>query len=200
MLKQEFLDKLKAGLNGLPQSDLEERLTFYSEIIDDRIEEGLSEEEAVSGIGTVDEVISRIVEETPLTKLVKEKVKPKRTLRAWEIVLLVLGSPLWIPLLFAVSCIFIAAYVVLWSLIVCLWAAEVGFAGYSARGIIYFFVLLFGGEAIAGVAVLGTGMIFIGLSILLFFGCIEATKGILRLTKNLTFGIKSLFIGKESAK
>ena len=48
MNKQEFLSQLRKGLAGLPQNDIEERLAFYGEMIDDRIEEGLSEEEAVS--------------------------------------------------------------------------------------------------------------------------------------------------------
>ncbi len=51
MSKQEFLAQLKDGLSGLPQSDIEERVAFYEEMIDDRIEEGLSEEQAVSEIG-----------------------------------------------------------------------------------------------------------------------------------------------------
>ncbi len=197
MHKQEFLDELKARLVGLPKDDIEERLVFYSEMIDDRIEEGLSEEEAVSEIGTVDEVIAHIVAETPLTKLVKEKVKPKRTLKAWEIVLLVLGAPLWISLLMAVAVVFFAGYVVLWSLIVCLWAVEVSFSAISATGIMFFFIFLIRGDVFAGVAILGIGIAFFGFTILLFFGCKEAANGILNLTKKLTFGIKTLFVGKE---
>ena len=30
MSKQEFLAQLRKGLSGLPQDDIEERLTFYS--------------------------------------------------------------------------------------------------------------------------------------------------------------------------
>ena len=37
MNKQEFLTQLRQGLSGLPQDDIEKRLTFYSEMIDDRI-------------------------------------------------------------------------------------------------------------------------------------------------------------------
>ena len=48
MTKQAFLAALGERLVGLPQKDIEERLTFYSEMIDDRMEEGLSEEEAVA--------------------------------------------------------------------------------------------------------------------------------------------------------
>lgn len=61
MTKQEFLAELRRGLSGLPQNDIEERLNFYSEMIDDRMEEGLSEQEAVDGIGSVDSVVSQIL-------------------------------------------------------------------------------------------------------------------------------------------
>lgn len=57
MNKQEFLMRLREGLSGLPENDIEERLIFYSEMIDDRKEEGLSEEEAVREIGNIDEII-----------------------------------------------------------------------------------------------------------------------------------------------
>ena len=50
MTKQEFLNQLRMGISGLPQEDISERLTFYREMIDDRMEEGLSEEEAVAFI------------------------------------------------------------------------------------------------------------------------------------------------------
>ena len=48
MNKQEFLDELRKGLCGLPSEDIEERINFYSEMIDDRMEEGLTEEESVA--------------------------------------------------------------------------------------------------------------------------------------------------------
>ena len=44
MDKQAFLNRLREGLNGLPQDDIAERLNFYSEMIDDRVENGMSEE------------------------------------------------------------------------------------------------------------------------------------------------------------
>ena len=66
-------------------------------MIDDRMEEGLAEEEAVSSFGTPEEIADQILSEIPLSRLVRERVKPKRALKAWEIVLLVLGSPVWLP-------------------------------------------------------------------------------------------------------
>ena len=45
MTKNEFISRLRARLSGLPKDEIRERLAFYGEMIDDRIEEGLSEEE-----------------------------------------------------------------------------------------------------------------------------------------------------------
>ncbi len=200
MSKQEFLAELEARLFGLPHDDIGDRLTFYSEIIDDRMEEGLSEEDAVSEIGSVDEIVSQIVAEVPFTKIVKEKIKPKRALKAWEIVLLALGSPIWIPLLIAAFAVIFAAYVVVWSFIVSLWAIELSVAACSLAGIFAVFVFLIRGNAVIGIAMLGTGAFFAGLSILLFFGSKQATKYILHLTKKMALGIKSMFVGKEDVK
>ena len=61
MDKAQFLEELKRRLSGLPQSELEERLLFYSEMIDDRVEDGLTEEEAVAGIGSVDALVEQIM-------------------------------------------------------------------------------------------------------------------------------------------
>lgn len=94
MDKQAFLTALRSGLSGLPQDDIEERLTFYGEMIDDRMEEGLSEEEAVAAIGEVSEIARQAVADTPLAKIAKERIRPKRRLKTWEIVLLALGSPI----------------------------------------------------------------------------------------------------------
>ena len=38
--KDEFLLKLRLGLSGLPVNEIEERIAFYSELIDDLIEDG----------------------------------------------------------------------------------------------------------------------------------------------------------------
>ena len=200
MSKQEFLAALREGLSGLPQNDIEERLTFYSEMIDDRVEDGLTEEDAVSEMGTVDDVVSQIVAEIPLSRLVKERVRPKRTLRAWEIVLLTLGSPIWLSLLLAVLSVILAAYVMVWSAIVSLWAADVSLAAGSLEGVLSAAVFAVRGNALTGFAMLGAGIFCAGLSIFLFFGCREATKGTLLLTKKTALAMKSLLIGKEELK
>lgn len=196
MNKQIFLSELRARLSGIPQEDIEERLGFYEEMIDDRIEEGLSEEEAVADLGNIDDIVSQILAAYPLSKLVKEKVKPKRKLRAWEIILLILGSPIWLSLLIAAASVILLVYIVLWSLIISLWAIELSFAVTTLAGIAASVMLAAQGQIALGFAALGAGLLFAGLSIFLFFGCKAASKGIIILTKKFALWIKSLFVGK----
>lgn len=196
MNKQEFLARLRQGLAGLPQDEIEERLAFYSEMIDDRMEEGLSEEQAVEEIGDVEEIISQIIRDVPLTQLVKERIKPKRTLKAWEIVLLALGFPIWFSLLIAAVAVVFSFYVALWSVIVSLWsifASMVACAfGIIVLGIGYVLV----SKMLIGLGLLGAGIACVGLSIFLFFGCKASTKGLLILTGKIALSIKKCFVRK----
>ena len=199
MNKQEFLAQLRKGLSGLPKDDIDERLMFYSEMIDDRMEDGISEETAVCEIGTVDELVSQIIADIPLGKLVKEKITPKKKLKVWEIVLLVLGSPIWLSLLIAAFAVIFSLYVVLWSVIISLWATFASFVACGLTGIAAGIYFAAGGNGLTGIAMIGAGIVFAGLSVFMFFGCKAATKGILILTKKLAIRIKNCFIKKEEA-
>ncbi len=200
MLKSEFLNALRSGLAGLPQEDVEERLSFYGEMLDDRMEEGLSEEEAVEAIGPVERVVDEIIAETPLKKIVKEKIKPKRQLKAWEIVLLVLGFPLWFPLSIVAFVLILVFYVVLWVLVICLWAIEAALWACALCSAAAGVVSMARGEVGFGIMLFGAGLFLAGISIFLFFGCKTATVGTAKLAKKIVHGIKKLFVGKEKTK
>lgn len=199
MSKNEFLCELEARLSGLPREDIAERLSFYSEMIDDRIEEGLSEEEAVSSIDSIDEIVSRIVSEIPFTKIVREKVRPKRSLKALEIALLILGFPLWGSVLLALFVLILAVCLVVFVLIACLWVVEASSVIASFSSVLAVFAFSTGG-IIPKIAMFGIALAFAGLSILLFFGCERATRRILDIAKSAVFAVKSLFIGREELK
>ena len=197
MNKQDFIASLRTSLSGLPKQDVEDRLNFYSEMIDDRIEEGLTEQEAVSAIGSVETVSSQIVADIPLSKIAKEKIKSKRGLRAWEILLLALGSPIWLSLLIAAFAVLFSLYVSIWSVIVSLWAVFASLVACAAGVIIAGIVFIVVGHALTGVCMIGAALVCAGLSIFSFFGCKAATKGLLWLTKKLALGIKKCFVKKE---
>lgn len=197
MSKNEFLSALQLGLSGLPKDEIEERLNFYSEIIEDRMEEGLLEEEAVLAVGTVEEIVAQAVTEIPLAKIAKERIKPKRHLKVWEIVLLALGSPIWLSLGIAVVAVIVALYVSLWSVIISLWTVFGSLVICSLAGMIAGIILICNGSGFAGGAMIGAGIVCSGLSVFMFYGCKVATKGILILTKKMAVWIKNMFIKKE---
>ena len=200
MNKQEFVWALQNGLSGLPRQDVDERLAFYSEMIDDRMEEGLTEEEAVAEIGPIDQIIAQIIEETPLPRIVRERIRPKQSRGAGEILLLVLGSPVWLPLLIAAFAVCLSFYLVLWAVLISVWAVDLSLALSAAAGLFTAFYDLVNGNPAGAAFVLGAAMLCAGLAILLFWGCLELTKGLLRLTKKLLSGIKAMFMRKERSE
>ena len=200
MTKQEFFEVLKLKLSGLPQGDVKERLSFLSEMIDDRMEEGLSESEAVAAIGSTDEIAAQIISEFPLSKIVKQRASTKIKLRVWEIVMLCLGSPIWLSLLIAAIAIVISVYAVLWSALLCLWTVPASLIGGFIAGITSGVVFIVTQSVATGIALIGLGLLCAGLAIFSVFGCIAATKGSVYLSKKIFLGIKLLFVGKGDKK
>ena len=197
MNKQEFLDKLKAALRGLPKEDREDRLSFYAEMIEDRMEEGMSEEEAVSQIGSVDEVLSKILDETSLGKIAKERIRSERKPKAWEIVLLALGFPVWGSVLIAALAVVFSLWISVWAVVVSLWAAELSFAVGSIGAIIMVPIYTVQGHGVSAVMMAACGLVLAGLSILFFCCCKAVTKGMLWLTKKMILLTKKMFLRKE---
>lgn len=199
MNKQDFLDVLRRGLSALPQEEADERLNFYREMIDDRAEDGLTEEEAVREIGTPEEILSRILSDMPPVEAEKEKTAPKGRLRWWEILLLILGSPIWLSLLIAAAAVVLSLYVVLWSVIISLWAGEVSLWGVAFGVTVGGAGMAIVGYGLTGLVMIGAGLVCTGLSVFLFFGCAAATKGTLLLTRKIGAGIKRSLTRREAA-
>ena len=200
MLKTEFLDLLRARLSSLSPQEIEERLTFYSEMIDDRMEEGLSEEDAVSAVGEIDEVVEQILADASIdVQEEPRKTNDKRKRRSWEIVLLVLGSPIWASLAIAVGAVVFAVYVSVWSLLIALWSVFVALAGSSLGALVAGIACAIGTDTVAGLAIVSLGVVCAGLSIFAFFGCRAATKDEAVLTKRTLLIIRTRLL-KRSEK
>ena len=196
MTKNEFLIKLIQGLSKLPQAEIEDRIAFYSEMIDDRMEEGLSESEAVDAIGSVDTVIDQIIADTPLISLIKERVKRKGKLNAMEITLLAVGSPIWISLIAAAFAIVISIYASIWSVVVSLWASFGAMVGCGVGGVLGGILFIVLGKLPAGFGLLGCALVCGGLSILTFYACKYTTVAMAWLTKKIALLIKKCFTKK----
>lgn len=197
MNKTEFTSELVGKLPSLPAQETDERLSFYLEMIDDRMEEGLSEEEAVAQVGSVDDIATEILSEIPLSMIVKEKIKPTRRIKPWEIVLLILGAPVWLPILISLLAVALSLYISFWSIIISLWAVFVSVVATAFVGIFMGVCFICGGFTASGMFIIGCSVICAGVSILLFYGCKYATKGLLVLSKKIALLIKQCFVKKE---
>ena len=200
MSKTEFLAQLRESLSGLPREDVEERLSFYSEMLDDRMEEGFSEEDAVEAAGPVKKIAEQVTAEIPLSRLAKVRLRSRRRLRGWEIALIALGSPLWLSLGIAAAAAAFSLYAALWAVIAALWAVFASLLAVVAAGVPLCVLFSRQGNIAAGIAMLAAGSFSAGLAIFCFFGCRAATRAAVWIARKLTVGIKRCFIRREDAE
>lgn len=96
MNREQFLAAVRARLAGLPREDIDRAIEYYREMIDDRMEDGMAEEEAVAAVGPVEEAVSKLASglptapryQTPVMPAAPaEETAPRARPAAWRIVL-----------------------------------------------------------------------------------------------------------------
>jgi len=151
---------MSALAHRLDGGELTRAQEYYDEIISDRMEDGMSEEEAVAALGDIDSIAAEIGMKKP---------SGRRFL-----IPMIVGSPLWVPL-------FAAFLILLWSLI---FALAVVFASLALVGIIGILYIPF--AAMTSVTyclmVAGSGLVCGGLALMLFPAVLPAIRGSARLT------------------
>ena len=200
MTKMQFLLSLHDKLAGLPRDEVEQRLDFYCEMIEDRMEEGLSEAQAVAEVGSVDEIAEQITADIPLVKIVKGKIKSKRRMKPWEVTLLAVGGPVWVPLLISAVAVVFSLYISLWAVVITMWATFASFVAGAAAALAMGIGHCIGGNLFAGFALIAACFVCAGLAIFFFFGCKSASKGALWLAKKMIFAAKTKFARKGDPK
>ena len=198
MTKQEFMQELQGRLLGLPQKEMQERLGFLSEMIDDKMEDGSTEEEAVAFFGTVDEVAKRIISEIPLTKIVTEKIK-KEGRSPWVTTMLIIGSPVWFSLLISLFAVIISLVASLWAIVASLWATFAALVAGGLGGVLVGAFTALVVKPLSGGALMSAGFVSTALSIFGFYAFLAATKGAAWLTKKLFLGLKLCVMGRGRA-
>lgn len=201
MNREEFLSELRSKLNGLPMDDIEERLAFYDEMILDSMENGMTEQAAVAELGDVEEIVAQVMSEIPLSKIVRGQAdQPKKKTNTGVLILLILGFPLWFPLLIALFCVGLSLYLVLWVLALSLYVVDFSLIVGIFAAIFSIAAYAMAGNPTGMKFMMGAGIACAGIVILLFQLCNLYAKGMLKLTGGFFLWVKSLFIGKEERK
>ncbi len=203
MTKNEFTTQLNKLLGGLPQEDIERSITFYSEMIDDSVEDGMNEEEAVEALGDIEDIVINIKSEnTGKTEKTTEigyeaenmSVKPKKGRISKERLIAVIATfPFWIGI---VAGLF-GVYIGLWGVFAGLCGAAIGFAVGAVGGLIVSPVL-FVSSVYTGLMLVGCCFMLGGLVLPLILALKMIAKGLVELFKLAIKGVKALLITKEA--
>ena len=180
MTRDEFLGRLGELLACLSEDQVEETKQFYAEAIADRMEDGMSEEEAVAAMGTPGEVAEATLDDLPAVPRAIAKTRRRSTALLW--VLTIVGSPVWVPLLLAFAAVAVTVYVCIWVLALCVWviAACLGAVGVTNLALMTVGFKL--GLIPYALATLGCGIALLGAALLVGAGAWAVSKQIARLS------------------
>lgn len=192
MKKHDFLEELLRRLSSLPQAEREKAYAFYAEIIDDSMEDGMTEEEAVASLGSMDENVERIVADTPMATLVKSRVG-RRPRTAGVVLLLVLGFPVWFPVLISLASVLFTLFIVFWILALTLWIVLASCAAAVVGGFAGLMLVPEFGTRLMG---FGIAIASAGFAVLLYPACVQVTRLFARFTRRLWMNGKRALMKK----
>ena len=203
MRKNEFLNEIRGALRGYPRNEVENSIEFYSEMIEDRVENGMSEEQAVASLGNIDMIIKDIKLDMPLKSVIRETAKERKEERIREnkhmgagtIILLIRGAPLWIPLLIVAMSLFLVFFILLWVFDIVLFVVGIALAASLAGGIIGGVMSFIAGNPGTGIAWIGAGIVALGLAIFLFIAGVGMAKANLGILGSMARGTKRRMLG-----
>ncbi len=190
MTKNEFTKVLKSRISHLPKAERKKILQYYYEMISERMEDGMSEAEAIDALGNLDELFS---EYAPVPKEPKKSVK----LRAWHIIMLIIGAPLWISLVVVILCLVMVFYIVIWVLVIAFYAIFLALAASGFALIMASFWALFVGGVPYFFAFFGAGIFLSGLAILWLLACNAFAKAMAKVTGKSAKGIFRFFFKRR---
>ena len=179
MTKGEFLNRLDQGLAQLPAADRGRYVESYAELIEDKMEDGMDESAAVGSLQAPEEIVHEIFCATPASMPVLATVKAKGGKRAGSVILIVLGAPVWLPLLVALGAVVLSVWLVFWSVVVSLYAAVAAVAVGAAACLAAMFLA----GSVGGILMcFGTALILAGLALVSGVGVTGLAKQLARLT------------------
>lgn len=170
-------------------------MAFYDEMILDRMEEGMSEEEAVATLDAPGVVAEAILDDLPAVPRAMAKTRRKSRVLLW--VLVILGFPVWGALLAAAAITVMSFYAVVWIFVAVVW-------GISAMLVLAcpVFVLLAVCGVITGhpaytLAQFGASLVALGIGLLLVRAAYELTRGVALLSAAVVRRAVSPFVKRR---
>ncbi len=155
MLKQDFLNDLSRQLCHLKPYQIEKAVNYYSGIIDGRMENGMSEEEAVSAFGSVEKAALEFIR----SGYGEEKHRISNKIKSMPTVSRLISSTL---LVFVCYLLVIAVWVVVSSVLAVVAALFLG----GILGILGGAVMCFSSALPVGLCIIGAALVLTAISLL----------------------------------
>ena len=197
MTKMQFLYELDGKLSVLSDADREKSLEYYSEMIDDRMEDGLSEEKAVAALGSIDSIYNNVISDIPFSRLIGTRIKSSSANMnsVWKWVLIIFGFLVFgIPMLSVLFSVVASLFAAIWAVVISLWAVPLALLVGGVAGVILFFPTVFLGNSVKALFLLGAGVFSLGLVFPFFFLAKWTTKGAIILSRGMLILIKKGFV------
>lgn len=197
MNKEEFLTTLRAELEKKSVSNIDNMIEYYDEMICDRVEDGMSEEDAINSMGSIATIVNEAVLDKTIPTLMKEKVsKSHKEAKAnghsvlW-VILAIVGFPIWLPLVITFAVVIFVLFLTLWILVLTCFIVLISFAlgAVACLAFPFFafsmpsFLLSFGAALVLG-----------GLAVLLWKPICALAKALVGLIKDFLRAVKRLFV------
>lgn len=198
MKRQEYLGQLRVALACLPEAEIEESVGFYAEMIDDRVADGMVEEEAVAQLDDPKAAARAIIADLPPVPRAAVRTKQKNRVLYWTLV--VLGFPLWFTLLVAAASVAFAGVLVIWLLVAGLWMLAAGLLAGGPLGIVVCLWGLANGQIPYGIVELGSGLVCFGLGLFCLHGALAASKALMQVSRQWIAKMKAPFVKERGRR
>ena len=180
MTRDEFLGRLGELLACLPADQVEETRQFYAEAIADRMEDGMTEEEAVAAMGAPGEAAEATLDDLPAVPRAIARTRRRSTALLW--VLTIVGSPVWVPLLAAFAAVAVTVYVCIWALALCVWIVAVALGSAGIAELLFAACGVTIGHFPYALASAGMGLGLVGVALFVGAGAWAVSRQIARLS------------------
>ncbi len=168
MDKKEFLKALDVALQPIDKNEREQTLAYYEEIINDRCDSGMSEEEAVYSLGSIEEITRSVLEEEGAGS---DTVESNDKMSIWDV----------IKTLFVGFCI-VCANIMVWLYDIPLWISGISVIIFGIPGVMTYTA-----------AYVGIGLCMCACALALCVPIVRFTKWSYARIKEYIFKLKAFF-------
>ncbi|MDO4778845.1 MAG: DUF1700 domain-containing protein [Tissierellia bacterium] len=194
MGKKEFLNSIIKKMSDFPKTEVDKAIEYYSEIIDDKKESGMTEQAAIESLGPIDEIIEELYLNSPMKTLIKKRLFPDKSLSIWKNILIIFGSIISLPIIFTVA---LTIYLIFAVLILMIYIINFSFIVTSIGVLISSIRMAFLSYYTQAIILFGMLLILIGVTILLLIFTFKISKKVSKFNSKYFRWLKSVFFIKE---